>query len=463
MSASPALSVVIIRGGFSGCMTLLQLARKAEKKVHITLFYNTRPLIRGLAFQTYSDQHLLNVAARNMSAFPEQPEHFVLWLKKREEFSLMDTEAIGKLYLPRNLFGSYLDEILNNTLEQLSPHISYELIRNEVTSVEVDGDSFLVRSADGTVVRADKVVLASGNQRPSPPFKGAHPFLDSSLYFPDPWTEASVSDMKSDEPVLIIGTGLTMVDVVLGLLEKNFTGKIIAISPKGFHILPHRPNTPYTDILQEIKAPYDLGKLFHIFRAHVRRVKAENRSGETVVDALRSKTQEVWQGLSPDDRKRFMVHLRHLWGVARHRLPAGVHELMQQLILKGKLEILAGRITNAELHSGFATVHYKSRKDQESKTLVAQRIINCTGPEADPSKFDSPLFRQLLIDKIITVDDMHLGIKATADGVIYGAGNETSTNIFALGSLLRGTLWETTAVPELRVQAEKSAALILKS
>lgn len=442
-------------------MSLVHLARKAQTKIHITIFYKAGPLVRGTAFSTYSVEHLLNVAAKNMSAFPEQANHFVEWLSNKSDYSGLTKEEIGKLYVPRNVFGSYLEEIWNHTLSEMAQHVSYSIINSEVSSITSKGGMYELTTREGKSFDADKIIIASGNQLPRAPLHDNHPIINSPLYFPNPWDENCVTGLREHEPVLIIGTGLTMVDVVIGLTENNFNGKIICVSPKGFHILPHRVLEPYPDFLEEIKPPYELGKLFRIFRKHIRLVKASNRSGEIVVDALRSRTQEVWQALSLPDRKKFMTHVRHLWGVARHRLPATVFERIQALIKTGKLEILAGRIISIETGEKMAGISIKNKKNSDINTFTVQRIINCTGPESDPVRFKSKLFSQMLQDGLICCDEMQLGILAKPDGSIIDAGGNNNKDIYVIGSLLRGTLWETTAVPELRVQAEHTAVQIL--
>lgn len=465
MNKNSALSIAIVGGGFCGMLTMVQLAKRAsqsKKKIFIKIFYKGPPQFRGTAFYSYSEKHLLNVAAKNMSAFPDQPDHFIDWLSVREDFSDRSKEDIASLYLPRNLYGSYLEELMQEAITQLDPDVQCEVIHAEVIAIHPEQNCYSIHCLNGDKFTTDKVVLATGNQLPGSPLSKQQPGILSAFYYPNPWSEDCVQHLEKVNNVLIIGTGLTMIDVVLGLIEKNFDGKIICVSPKGFHILPHRIHQPYTEILDEIKAPYDLVKLFRIFRKHIRKVKAENKSGETVVDALRSKTQEIWQELNLKDKKRFMQHVRHLWGVARHRLPASIYETIQKKIQSGRLEIHAGRILDVKNNDTHATVQIQERSSHKNQSWEVQRIINCTGPESNPNKFSSALFHQLLGDKIIFVDEMQLGIKANAEGRILNEDAKASDSFFVIGSLLRGTLWETTAVPELRVQAENLSKNILQ-
>jgi len=251
------------------------------------------------------------------------------------------------------------------------------------------------------------------------------------------------------------------VDVVLGLTEKQFKGKIIALSPNGYNILAHKKHYPQRNILDELAPPFDLTNLFRLFYKHVRDARLRGESGETVVDAVRSHTQVIWQQLSLEDKKRFMVHVRHLWGVARHRLPSEIHKQIQEMIAQNNLQVLAGRIIDVTVSLNNLIAEISLRGGNKIQTLKVQRIINCTGPMTDISKFQGQLYANLLAKKIIRPDEMKLGIDATADGrIIDQVGNE-SKSIFTLGSLLKGKLWESTAIPELRKQAEIVAHLLL--
>ena len=248
---------------------------------------------------------------------------------------------------------------------------------------------------------------------------------------------------------------------LLDFRKKKFNNKIYALSPKGFNILAHRPHHPQREILDELAPPYEIEKLVQLFRKYVHKAWKHGESGETVVDAVRSKTQEIWQSLDLKDKQRFMSHVRHLWGVARHRLPAHIHNQVQDLITQGKLEILAGRIQDAFEEDGLVTLKIKRRKSQQEETIKVARVINCTGPQTDILKFDSLLFQNIIRKGYIFPDEMKLGVEANPDGRILQKDGKPSSQLFTLGTLLKGKLWESTAVPELRMQTKKLAELLL--
>lgn len=454
------LRVVIAGGGFCGTMTLVHLIRHSKLNSHFILITKGTPPC-GIAYRTYSDQHLLNVEARNMSAFPEMPGHFVEWCERQKKINISGNE-IPTTFFPRNTYGKYLEEIFSGTLKSLPSHLHVEIIDDEVTDITDTENTMVVHTGGKRNFSADKVVLATGNCEPGLPLYYESSLIGSNLYFPNPWNENAVVGLSSDDSVLIIGTGLTMVDVVIGLTEKKFTGKIIALSPHGFNILPHRKVPPQRYILDELTPPYDLEKLFRLFYKHIRQARIHGQTGETVVDAIRAKTQEIWQGLSPGDKKKFMSHLRHLWGVARHRIPAHVYRVMQELIHDKKLEVIAGRIKGIKETDNCIETSIILRKDLSEKKLIVARTINCTGPETDIRRQKTALYKNLLANEIVFSDEMNLGIDADSSGRIFDKNKNPSNRLFTLGSLLKGKLWESTAIPELRLQAENVAKLILE-
>ena len=461
MRSDADFSVVIIGGGFCGVLTMINLIEKSMGKTSITIINKGYPLARGVAYKTYSDKHLLNVEARNMSAFPDKPDHFVEWCLLQKDLEV-STEDLPFTYMPRNMYGRYIEEMFNNSVKNIPEHLSINILEDEAIDIDKLDQNYVVKTASGKKIIADKIVLATGNCEPCPPSIPNAAVLKSKNYFSNPWCEKAVLNLNDSDTTLIIGTGLTMVDVIIGLRENNFKGKIISLSPHGYNILPHRKLPPQQYILDELTPPYDLETLFKLFYRHIRAARKLGLPGETVVDAIRARTQEIWQQLSLSDKKKFMTHLRHLWGVARHRLPAHVHQEIQQMIKDENLRVIAGRIKNITENENGIEVKIQKRKDQSELILNVSRIINCTGPETDICKQKSPLFDSLIKKGFICSDNMNLGVDANANGQVRDKNQLFSKQIFAIGSLLKGMLWESTAIPELRLQAATVAELIVK-
>lgn len=460
MSKKPAIG--IIGGGFCGTVTLMQLIRMSESPLEIVLINKDFPLARGIAYSSFNNRHVLNVPAGKMSIFPDDPDHFVNWIKSKKEYSAFVDDELSDTFIPRVIYGNYLEEIFNREMQNIPPNISVKIINDEATDIipSESGQDIILKS--GNKIKTDKIVLATGNFLPDNPSLKDTTFYKSKKYFRNPWSKEALEGLKDNENVLIIGTGLTMVDNVLSLFDYGFKGRIFSLSTNGYFPLSHKKRKPYTDILEELHPPYEISKLYSIFRKHIKIVLSRGIAGEAVVDAIRPKTQEIWLSLSLKDKIRFMTHLRHLWGVARHRLPKNIYIKMQDLMSAGRLEILGGRIQEIREISDYVYVSYNEKISQIKKELIVSRVINCTGPVTDITKIEIPLIANLIKRGLITPDEMNLGINALPNGTIIQKDNSLSSNIFIIGSLLKGILWESTAVPELRTQTKSLAEELIR-
>jgi len=457
-----SFTIAIIGGGFAGAMTAVHLMNQKEISVNIVIINTKYPLAKGIAYSSYSNKHLLNVPARNMSAFQDKSDDFLKWIKNHDTYGALDQNEVPGMFLPRNIYGKYLKEIFDNAIRKKGDNVSIEFIHDEAIDIEIVNEKATIYFSVSPSITVDKIVLAMGNHDPRHPDFKNDQFVNHKKYYPNPWLNEAVSHPEKDEQVLIIGNGLTMVDVVLGLREKNFNGKIYSLSPHGFKILPHRKFEPYTGLMEELKPPYNLELLVKTFRSHVKKLREKGVTGEAVVDSLRPLTQKIWITLTLKEKERFMYHLRHMWGVARHRLPMDVHKFIQQMVLDDKLEIIAGKISSMKDSNNKIEVVINRKKLPEPMTIQIGRIINCTGPESDINKMSSRLIQNLIETQLVLTGDLKMGFQATPDGHILQKDGSISPTLFTIGSWLKGVLWESTAVPELRVQAKKMAEILLR-
>lgn len=455
--------IAIIGGGFCGTMSAVHLMQKADN-IKITLINSGYPFNKGIAYSPYSKSHLLNIVAGNMSAFADKPNHFTEWVHSKPQYSTLEKDILTKTFLPRSLYGEYLEEIWSANMAHKKTGVEVNVIDDVAVDIEIGEDNAVVLLKSGKQVVVNKVVIATGNSEPRDPSIANPLFYLSPKYFRNSWKVESVSNTKSEKDILIIGNGLTMVDTVLGLREQGFSKNIYSISPHGFGILQHRHGgIKYNSLQHELKEPYNLNDVVKLIHKHIRKVRELGLSAEPIIDSLRPYTQQIWQALSLKERRYFMnSRLRHLWGVARHRLPVHVHDHIQNLRIHGKLIVIAGNIKSIEEHGDDIVVNYYNRKTRENETLHVERVINCTGPESNIKKSQNKLLQNMSKRGIICTDPLELGINTDVHSfkVIDKYGDKLNT-VYTLGTNLRGMLWETTAVPELRVQAEKLASQLL--
>jgi uncharacterized NAD(P)/FAD-binding protein YdhS len=455
----------IIGGGFCGIMTAVHLIEKSAEPMELVIFSDDELFTRGIAYNPYSKKQLLNVVAGRMSAYPDQPNHFLDWLCSRPEFNSLEISLVAISFLPRALYGEYLTWIWNETTKKTeSRHVSIKIIRSMVSDLDFNENQVLLTLEDHQQTRVDFCILATGNHLPGNPLIDNKLAFNSKNYFRNPWKIESVTGLKNSLPVLIIGNGLTMVDTVLGLLENGFTGDIYSVSNHGFNILPHRHSgLLYTKLTDELHDDISLTELVALVNRHVKTVRKLGISAEPVIDSLRQHTQRIWRNLTDIEKAIFMSRLRHLWGVARHRIPLHVHDRIQQLRIEGRLHIVSGKIIDIKESGESLIVDYFDKKNHLIHNLEVSRIINCTGPETNLSKVEGRFFKNCLEKGIITQDNLRLGIRT--DVVTFEVAdrdNKTQPRLFTLGSNLKGELWESTAVCELRVQAERLADILIR-
>ncbi|HEX9446958.1 MAG TPA: hypothetical protein VF920_03230, partial [Dongiaceae bacterium] len=292
----------------------------------------------------------------------------------------------------------------------------------------------------------DQAVLAIGNFPPTQSQPGI---------FGNPWDPLALEKLEPNAAVLLIGTGLTMVDTVISLLDRGHRGTIHAISRRGqlprMHDVVAKP-WQFSSPLQS----QSLRKLLRDVRLAIAEAKAAGIDWRAVIDGLRPHTQRLWLEMSLVERKRFLRHLRPWWDVHRHRAAPRIHARIQDAISRGQLVIAAARIAKAEPCIGAVQVGLNLRSGNQS-SLVVERVIDCSGLQGDFTKLAHPLVRQLLSNGVIRPDPLRLGIDTASNGAVIGADGTASQDLFAIGPITKGTFWEIVAVPDIRPTCEQLA------
>ena len=213
-------------------MTAVNLARLGRKPLEVTLV-NGRPLVgRGIAYGTRRPEHLLNVAARNMSAFRDEPDHFLQWLRTRSEFETVPEIELRERFIPRLIYGDYLRSVVQHHLQSaggMTP-VETRCVVGEAVDIEVVAHEAVIHLADGKTVAADRVVLATGNEVPAA-LPGTDALADHPAWAADPWQPWERRLPEPDGTVIILGTGLSAVDVIITLRALGWMGSIYAVLP----------------------------------------------------------------------------------------------------------------------------------------------------------------------------------------------------------------------------------------
>jgi uncharacterized NAD(P)/FAD-binding protein YdhS len=451
--------VVVIGGGFSGTMTAVNIARLTEHPVHITVVNDRGPVGRGVAYGLRRPEYLLNVAARNMSAFPHEPDHFLDWLRTRSEFELIPEIELRERFVARQIYGDYLRSIAQHHLQSPGEGAlaSSDLVNGVAVDIEPADPGCRVLLADGTAIEADRVVLATGNEPPAP-LPGTAELADHPAWVANPWQAWEQRLPHHDGSVVLLGTGLTAVDAIITLRTLGWLGTIHAISRHGW--FPHAhfrgieyPEFPPADV---DLAALGLDRLVALVEEHCAILHARNANPAIIVDKLRGYTQRIWSQFSIEDRLTFAREHAARWNVFRHRIAPELHAQITSSQLTGQLRVHAGSIANVEPASDRIRVELA-----DGQSVQGDLVINATGPSTRFTATRSVLLQNLLRQGTITPDLTDLGVYVDTDHTVLTRSGERSPWLLALGPLLRGTYWETIAVPELRVQARRVAETVL--
>jgi len=442
--------VIIIGGGASGVLLAYQLLHQPSHDFSVTIIEQRPQIGRGIAYHTGNPDHLLNVRVANMSALPDQPDHFWRWLASRE----LDVPFCPDPYcfVPRRLYGDYIASLLEQHTSDPADVERLSIIRGICVDISESHAGVTVTLDDGQSLAGDAAALATG-----------HDMRASRAGHADPWAPPSAVPIDADTTVLLLGTGLTMVDYVLSLLRDGHRGPIIAMSRRGLLAKPHRRVDAQR--IDEAEVPFgaSICSLLRWLRGRIARSAAEGGDWRSVIDGLRPYTQRLWHELPQASKRRFLEHARAWWDVHRHRMAPEVEARIMQAIYAGQLTLMAAKVTSVAPNDEGARVHYRRRGDARILSLQVGAVVDCSGIVKDPRATPNPAVRGLLDRGLARVDQLCVGIETDRNCAIVGCDGEVSQRLFAVGPLTRAAFWEIIAIPDIRNQCAALATRLAET
>ena len=444
--------IAIIGAGASGRLLALNLRRQAPASVRILLIDRDEEQCMGPAYRDDADNLLLNVPAERMGAFPDHPEQFLEWAQQNSV-----PARLGD-FLQRSLYRNYVLDLMRQQHEQAGG-ARIEQVRGEATDIETAGGCATVHMEAAGDFVAEKAVLAVGNFLPRQPQIENRAALESRRYVRNPWDGGVLDRVSRNETVFLIGTGQTMVDLVLALNKHAHAGRIVAVSRHGVLPFAHQRTAPYPSFFNEIA---ECTRLLHIFRKvrhHIQRAQSIGIDQSAVIDSLRPDTQTLWLRLPDEEKRRFLRHVFRHWEVIRSRIPPQSEAIIESMRASGQLQIVAGRIRDLVETEATIKVHYTLRAGARV-IEEAGVVINCIGPESDYRRVEDSLVKNLMRRGLIRPGPADLGIDALPNGAVIDRDGVSSGVLYTIGSPMKGVLWEVLAIPDIRVQAQRLAQLL---
>lgn len=431
--------IVIAGGGASGAIMAANLFRLGNGALRVTLVEAGGEIGKGLAYSTTNPSHLFNVRSAQLSAFSGTPDHFDRWLAVHYP----ELTRNGP-FVPRGIYSEYLEAALRET----APVGKFRILPQTCVGMRELEHGVEVTLADGLSLPAHFAIVATGF--------GVR--QDDEGLLANPWTEPLPENR--DARVLILGTGLTMVDTVLSLLDNGHKGKIVAVSRRGLvpqrHAL-HRPLQLSTaDIPLGASLHYLSGWLTDLVRTHVR----NGGDWRDVMDGMRPHIQTVWKNLPMESRQRFLRHAAAFWDVHRHRMPPAQAERIDAALESSQLEIVKGRFLSAERRGERLFADIIRPGWDESGPFKADIIFDCRGVRRRADQDLTGLAAALVKSGAARLEKLGLGLEFDRDCALVNAQGEVASRIFGIGPVTLGTFWESIAIPDIREQARRIAERI---
>ncbi|HVI90813.1 MAG TPA: FAD/NAD(P)-binding protein [Dongiaceae bacterium] len=452
--------IVIVGGGFAGATVALHLL-KAEQPTAFTLtVVEPRAVIgAGLAYSAEDPAHRINVAAARMTPLPDDLEHFDRWFRQSPE-AAADPAAIiadGRAYPRRQVFGRYVDALVRAHAAQV-PHIRFQHLRSQATTIAPNGEGYRVTLADGPGLDADLVILATGHNRPGIPGAFAE-VANHPRFIANPWEKHALKPIRAADWVLLIGTGLTMADTVASLRAWGHGGQITAISRRGQ--LPQPRTSLPVQAFGDFSADpaVSVSVLLHRVRKVARDLQHQGRPWEDVIDAIRQQGFTIWNSLSLVEKQRFLRHLRPYWDSHRYQIAPQVDDVLRDEIRRRGLQVIAGNFTRVTFEQEVFRVklHPRGAKASALQERHFHAVVNCTGPDHAAQISGNPPLLSLQEQGLLVPDPLKLGVHVDRDSQVLDAAGRSQPGLLFAGPAARYTFGELMGLPQVTLQAKAVA------
>lgn len=438
--------VVVVGGGLSGVALAYHLLKNGPRELRVSLIERGPFVGRGIAYGVESSLFLLNVPASRMSLDPSVPDDFVKYA---------GAEADPHAFLPRSLYGAYVNDRLAKLVCERPGRL--RIYRDEAVAVKRSGAGGSVELRSGRVLEGRSVVLATGLS-PRLPEKSS---LDPRVV--DAWDECGLGSLPRYGRVLLLGSGLSALDVTAWLEHFAFRGTVRIVSPRGLLPLPHKEPYAHAKGLSADELatmPKGLSERITWMRREVARREAAGEGFQAAFDGIRPHIETLYRTLSERDRSAFLRHVRPYWEVFRHRAPTASLDRVARWQAEGRLTRTAGRVVAEDRSGERIRVTIRERNGQLAHDEF-DAIVRCIGPALKLADAATPLTASLLEEGLASVDGSGLGLATDGTGRLVEPSGESSSVVFALGAVRRASSWETTSVPDISKQAMAAAAEIL--
>jgi uncharacterized NAD(P)/FAD-binding protein YdhS len=450
--------IAIIGGGYAGAVLALHLARGARRPLKVVIVEPRSELGAGLAYSIRGDVCRLNAPAHKLGVSPEPEDSLLAWLEAEHPELLGDPAAVGPGwgYVARHWFATFVRWHLERALAD--SHVSLGHLRASATDIGRRGEDLVVHLSDGTSIRSARTVVTTSYGPPAPPREFPQSLTAAPGFINDPWQIDRIEAIDRDSDVLVIGTGLSMLDVAATLIAQRHRGRIFALSRHGLVARANGPCEASPDIDLASWSERGLSHYVKRVRAEIDRVEAAGGTWRDVFESLRLGSGSLWARLTLDEKRRFLRHLRSHYDAHRFRATPDVAETVDEARRDGRLQIVAGRIAGVRiLRTGFAVQVAPRARDVNLWTLKIGTIVNCTGPKQKLDPAGGGFLGALIARGLARPDPLGLGLDVDERFRLTDSGAE----LFAISALTRARFGDVVGAPDIARQAIRLAEQLI--
>lgn len=436
-------SIVILGGGFAGAATAIKLVEAGYPAAQVTIVESRSEPGRGIAYGTPDLDHLVNGPARMFSLYPGDPGHLSRWLANHPDRRGWRGPTDGNFdasFPPRYLYGDYVQSELAKT--------GVRHVVDRAVDVLPRGEVLL---ASGRRLPASRIVLATGLVRNESGFVISDSVRSQARYIGDPWVANAYDVLDGpDGDVAIIGSSLTMLDIVISLEKRGFRGRYFTFSRRGLIVHCRREVEAWPAFLHNENLPRTTRSLLREIQRERRAIAAAGEDWQRLVLSLRPFIEALWAHAPDIERRRFVRHLRTFWDLAFHRAVPDSMAWLDGVRKQGRFFAVAGRVQGLAPSAGpGVVVTWRSRGKPESRDRRFDYVVNAAGYEADWRRGTDALARNLVARGTVRPHPVGFGIEAdAATGAVIGSDGRPSRRLYAVGHPLRGAAWEASSVLE---------------
>jgi uncharacterized NAD(P)/FAD-binding protein YdhS len=464
-TATAGKAVAVIGLGFSGTAVAVGLLSRLPPGSRLLLVEPAARRARGLAYGTRCASHWLNVPAGRLGLDPAHEAGFIEWLRAQHGNAYAAAD-----FVPRMLLGDYLGQSLAEA-EQAARARGVEVINlgAGVRSLRDHAGGKTLLLDDGRELLADAVVLCTGHLPPEQPRVPGAPAWDSPGLVAEPWGDATLANLPEDGEVLLLGSGLSAIDVLTWLQDRGHAGRVTMLSRRGLLPQPHRslearPH-PGLSPARALAACGGLRAMLRAVRGWAAGAPADGHDWRDVMASLRGCTPALWQGLSERERRQFLRHLQPWWDTHRHRLAPGIHRRLSAALAAGQVELHAGRLRAIRrVDNGQLSVAWAPRGGGQAVERRVAAVVNCTGPSARIGRAPAgSLLATLQAQGRLLADALGQGMQVDGEHRLLDVQGQGQPGLYYVGPMLKAQHWEAVAIPELRVHAKAVVEQLLTS